>query len=134
MKTILENTFKSIVSDFGSIKRPDISVPSKYKQVCFVNLQINSPGAIASQEICTDSDNSLNYEPLVCAGWKTGRDNLYLLPDGSDAFNVGPITIKGKNWHCFRVVNSKIKMQMKSLGDKVELCDYTPTETSKTKC
>ena len=37
LKSSLENSVKAIVSDYGSIKRPDISVPGKYEMICFVN-------------------------------------------------------------------------------------------------
>lgn len=130
LKTNMENAFKSIVSDYGSIKRPDLDVPGKYEMVCFV--QTERKAAADTTDLCRkDGPDDELYEPVVCSSWKIGTDNLYLVPDGSESWDVGPITIKnddkpyaGQPFICFEVNNNKINMQLKSLGDKVEISHY----------
>ncbi|MFC1723969.1 hypothetical protein ACFL0V_07575 [Nanoarchaeota archaeon] len=131
LKTGMENAFKSIVSDYGSIKRPDIDIPGKYKMVCFVD--INRKVAAETFSLCSkEGPDDPIYEPVVCSSWQIGTDNVYLVPDGSESWNVGPIIFKndhkpyaGEGFMCFDVKNNKIKMQLKSLGDKVEVSEYT---------
>jgi hypothetical protein len=135
LKTSIENSISGIVSDYGSVKRPPIDVPGKYRFVCFVD---KSRAADAdSTALCTShaQDPSLAdfYQPIACSGWKTGRNNVFLIPDGSDAFEVGEnMTIDnagqayaGQPFLCLGVVNNKIKLQLEGLGDKVKLSEYT---------
>jgi hypothetical protein len=124
LRSNFQNAFKSIVSDYGTIKRPDFDVPGKFKRVC-LTMPNKDPGSPLCQT------GNVEHEPIVCAGWETGRDNVYLVPDGSQSFSVGDITIEGgRTYLCFDVINGKIKMQLKSLGDKVEVscydCEPTP--------
>ncbi len=130
LKNSMENSFKSIVSDYGSIKRPDFDVPGKYTMVCFVDHTIKDEAAINTYSLCRQEGSV--YEPVICSSWKIGDDNVFMIPDGSESWNVGPITFKNDNkeysgqpFMCFDVVNNKIKMQLKSLGDKVEISEYS---------
>jgi len=124
LKTDIENTFKSIVSDYGSIKRPDLNVPGKYEMVCFVD----KTKAAAAQEtgLCKEDSTDNLYEPVVCASWSLGQDNVYLVPDGSISWDVGNIQINnGDAFLCIPVVNNKVNLQLKSLGDKVQVSMYS---------
>ncbi|MBW2967496.1 hypothetical protein KY362_03345 [Candidatus Woesearchaeota archaeon] len=135
LKTNIENAVKGITSDFGSIKRPDITIPGKYEYVCFVNKDLaKSPegkAKIETDSICTGLGvDTAMHSPVACAAWDIGRDNVFLLPDGSDSFDVGEITIKrpgvtgSADSLCFEVVGNKINMQLKGLGDRVEVSSY----------
>ncbi|MBI5398943.1 hypothetical protein HZB03_05760 [Candidatus Woesearchaeota archaeon] len=118
LKSSVQNAFRGILSDYGTIKRPDLDIPGNYKKVCFIESGSSGVGTPLCMAGTTD------YEPLVCSAWG-GRDNAFLIPDGSDAFNVGEITIEGGvPYACFDVVNNKINLQLKSLGDKVEISTY----------
>jgi len=136
LKTGLENSFKSIVSDYGSVKRPDISVSSKYEMICFVD-KSRPDGDIDNTAICNKAIADAQklsdlYQPIMCAGWKTHRDSIFLLPDGSQSLDVGTtLVIKNDNqpyagqpFLCIKAVNNKIKLQLAGLGDKVEASEY----------
>jgi hypothetical protein len=115
----IENSVKAITSDYGSIKRPDFNVPGKYEMVCFVDKNLYSE----TDELCRP-DSEL-YQPLVCSAWKLGNDNVFLVPDGSESFDVGKIVMEGgKHFICFNVVGNRIKLQLTGLGDKVEVSKY----------
>ncbi len=130
LKTNMQNAFKSIISDYGSIKRPDFDIPGKYTMVCFVDTA--NKAAADSSDLCRqDGGDDPLFEPVVCSGWKIGKDNVYLVPDGSESWDVGKIIFSsdnnpfaGQHFMCFDVVNNKIKIQLKSLGDKVEISKY----------
>lgn len=130
LKTNIENSVKAITSDFGSIKRPDFTVPGKYEMVCFVD-KTRAADADAT-DICTlRTGNEDIYQPIACSGWKTGRDNVFMIPDGSESFDVGTISIvnsgesyAGQPFICFEVVNNRIKLQLTGKGDKVEVSAY----------
>jgi len=125
LKTSVENSVNGIASDYGSIKRPPIDVPGKYKMVCFVD-KARKDGASATALCNRIPGEEKYYEPIVCSGWQTGRSNVFLVPDGSENFDVGTIVVEGgKPFICMDVVNNKIKLQLKGLGDKVEVSEYT---------
>ena len=130
LKTSMENSFRSIISDYGSIKRPNLDIPSKYSMICFVDK--DRKAAADTTSLCRkDGPEDTLFEPVICSSWKIGEDNLYLVPDGSESWDVGPIVFKNDNtdysgqpFMCFEVNNNKIKMQLKSLGDKIEISLY----------
>jgi hypothetical protein len=51
---------------------------------------------------------------------------VYLVPDGSESFDVGEIVITEGDlpFMCLEVINNKIKLQLMGLGDKVEISEY----------
>jgi hypothetical protein len=129
LKTSLENAFKGIISDYGSIKRPDIDVPGKYSMVCFVDKSVveANPANADGYALCTSQPTlERYYSPIACSGWKTGRNNVFLIPDGSEAFDVGNIVIDSLNhFICFDVVNNKIRLQLEGLGNAVKISEYS---------
>lgn len=132
-KTEFENTVKTMVSDYGTIKRPDMAVSGKYKRVCVVDFsKPYSPGSVGT--LCAFGDPE--SEPLVCKAWERGSQqyiqnpgkdiqlqNIFLTPDGSDSFNVDHITTgqDDAGMICAKVKNGKAHFQFKSLGDSVEI-------------
>lgn len=137
LKTSIENSVRAIVSDYGSIKRPDISVPGKYEMVCFVDKDATD-ASIAASAICDKSAAEMlaqgddkYHQPIICAAWKTHNNNVFMVPDGSDAFSVDATLVidenmptAGHHFICFDVINNKIKMQMEGLGDRVKISQY----------
>ena len=123
LKTNVENSFKSIISDYGSIKRPDLDVPGRFRMLCFVDK--TKAAASATTDLCREGGADGLYEPVVCATWSLGRDNVFLVPDGSVSWDVGDIILNdGDAFLCLPVVNNKVKLQLKSLGDKVRVSTY----------
>jgi hypothetical protein len=129
LKTSIENSIGSIASDYGSVKRPDFTVPSKYTSVCFVDKSASEAG-IDAQEICQE-------EPIMCEAWKTHRNNVFLIPDGSEAFDAGVISItKGNDdnapYLCVPVVNSRLRVTLTGKGDRVQVEEYIPEDEQTT--
>jgi len=130
LRTGLENSVKSIISDYGSIKRPDMDIPGKYEMICFVDK--SRSGDAQNTAMCSPQQGLDSFhQPIACSGWKTGRDNVFLIPDGSESFDVGTIMISnegkpysGQPFVCLEVINNKIRLQLKGLGDKVEVSEY----------
>ncbi|MBI5880558.1 hypothetical protein HZB90_00335 [archaeon] len=129
LKTGLENSFKGIISNYGSVKRlDDLNIPGKYSMVCFVDK--DSASRAAEFAICTPQPPPLDkyHNPIACSGWKTGRSNVFLIPDGSDSFDVGKILFEdneGRPFLCLDVVNNKIKLQLESRGNAVKVSEYS---------
>ncbi|MFQ5475146.1 MAG: hypothetical protein ACE5DM_04885 [Candidatus Nanoarchaeia archaeon] len=135
-KQAFENNVKTMVSDYGTIKRPDFAVPSKYRKVCIVDFKKGyTSGFVSDTATCVLGDQKKS-EPLVCSSWKQGAQqyvsnpgaqstlsNVFLTPDGTDSFHVDKISVPD-GMLCAPVENGKIKLQMKSTGDSVEVTLY----------
>jgi len=103
--------------------------------VCFVDKE--RPTLADVSALCTGgSPYDLDKKwPIACEGWKTERNNVYLIPDGSEAFDVGDIrlvTISAANEVieipelCVPVINNRMYVQLKGLGDRVQVSEYDP--------
>jgi hypothetical protein len=131
LKTNIESSVKSIASDYGSVRRPDFAVPGKYTEVCFVDR--NKAAAADISGLCDSTKD--DYEPIACEGWKTKRYNVFLIPDGSEGFDVGEISIynaaTGEGnapYICVPVVNGKLRVTLTGKGDRVQVEEYVPED------
>jgi hypothetical protein len=87
---------------------------------------VKSIAASETSDICQSRAGREKYhQPIVCSGWKTGRNNVFLIPDGSESFDVGNIVMEHGNFLCFDVFNNKINLQLTGLGDRVEISSYS---------
>ncbi len=121
----IQNSVAAISSDYGSISRPTVDVSGKYEMICFVDK--NRLDAADFTELCGAGDGDIEklHQPIVCSGWKTGRVNVFLIPDGSESFDAGNIVIADDlPFLCLDVISNKIKLQLESLGDRVEVSKY----------
>ncbi|RME78681.1 hypothetical protein D6774_00385 [Candidatus Woesearchaeota archaeon] len=118
----LENEFEILLSDFGTIKRPEIRVPEKFDFVCF------SDGFKAKDDnadICNSGNDA--YSPVACSAYKNDQANVFFIPDGSKNFMVidNKIQINSGSVLCVPVRRGRINLQLESKGDRILASTYS---------
>jgi len=143
-KQQLENTVKSMVSDYGTVKKTSLLVSGKYEKFCVVDFSTYSPGVskyIESSKgnipLISCAQNEESFEPLVCETWKQGFEeynknhvpldritlsNVFLLPSG-DSFNLQNVKLPVNSGGivCVPIKSGKINLNLYSVGDGVEI-------------
>jgi len=115
-ETELESSVKQIAIDYGSVKKLELSLPGKYKQVCFVDLD-------KVPELPPNNALSENY-PLVWDSVTSGSpQNVFLIPPSDMPITVEKMTITAR-FFCLTVVDGKIALRLRGLGASTEISEW----------
>lgn len=110
-KSDIKRAISSISSDYGSIKVEEISVPTGYREVCFVNLSNNA--------VPDDYGIIQNYVEDVITNNAEPR-NVFLYPEGIESVYVGEIEVED-DFLCVDVSYGKIKIKLEGLGNRAKV-------------
>ena len=115
MKTTLESGVEEISLDYGSVKKLDLSIPSKYSEICFVDLGMEEPPLEFRDE-----------HPLMYDAWLSGAQNVFLVPMAETPINVGKIKISDMypGYLCLPIRSGKITLRLEGLGDSTEISEW----------
>ena len=129
MKNEMINLVKSKTVDFGSIEKKEISVPVKYREVCFVK-------SISYGGLPNPSDSIFDKYPLIRKSIEFELDgaepkikqNVFLIADTAEKpFGVGDITLnQSRNkFMCLPVVNNKLRLRIEGMGKYADISGWT---------
>lgn len=111
-QTELEGAVKSIGLDYGSVKKVDLTLPAKYTEICFVDL---------------DKEPSPEFEsmhPRMYESWLGGTQNVFLTPMEDTPINAGDIYVGEKGFLCLPIAGGKITLRLEGLGDRAGITQW----------
>lgn len=118
-KSDLETSIKKIYTEYGSVREKTFVLPTKYEQICFVDLSKVSPPD------CTDKLNDV----YACDVWDTaggsydGADeNVFLDPIAPVKIKVFKISM-GSDSLCLKVDKGRFKLRLEGKGDRTHLSE-----------
>lgn len=100
-------------TDYGSVTKQELTLPNKYGEVCFVDL--NRPA------------NGLSEHPLVYDSWDDNVEaNMFLIKDKTtvDSYYIGNIEITNPYYRCVKAVQGKVTLRLEGKGRLVELSEW----------
>lgn len=107
-------------TDYGSVTKQELSIPSRFNEICFVDLNYD-PSPLTG--ICNQGDP--DYQPLVCDSWDDDvKANMFLIKDKStvESDDVGTIKIKGSSGYiCIKAFQGRVILKLEGKGKYVEL-------------
>ncbi len=101
----LENSVKSMSSDYGSVRRLELQIPASYDEACFVGDNIQP----------ADADAFAIVHPLMYDAWLGGGQNVFLRPMAEAPINVGQLNI-AEGYLCLNITAGRIVLRMEGLG------------------
>ncbi len=122
-KTKLEAEIERISTEPGDVivfnQRNQLKVPSKYEQVCFIDLEKDPP------PITDFCDPSQDY-PVICHAWEQKvEENVFLIPPAPSPIFVGKIEIDAKrgdfyddHYLCLPVKQSLLYLRIEGRGNR----------------
>ncbi len=115
MKDNLTNSTNTISADDSSVVKKEISIPYRYKEVCFVRTY----GGLPYPDVISNS--YLIIKKSVIAGVDK---NVFLVDDMAERpFYVGDITVKD-DFLCIPVLNGKISLRLEGKGNHVDVSEW----------
>ncbi len=112
MKTSLQSAVEEISLDYGSVKKLELTIPSKYYEICFVDLSVDAPPTAFQEE-----------HPLMFDAWLSGAQNVFLVPMAETPITVGKIVID-QEYFCLPVKSGKISLRLEGLGDSTKISEW----------
>lgn len=122
LTTDIKTSVKKISSDYGSVIKKELSIPGKYRYVCFVDLQYHAQ--TAGTGICIDGNP--DYHPTICNSWEDAtQQNMFLITvkEEIQPYYIQGIEIEDK-YKCLYVKERKIVLRLEGKGDYVELSEW----------
>jgi hypothetical protein len=112
MKTNLESAVEEISLDYGSVKRLELAIPTKYSEICFVDLNVETP----PEEFRTK-------HPLMYDAWLSGAQNVFLVPMAETPISIGKIVVD-REYLCITVRSGKAMLRLEGLGDSTKVSEW----------
>jgi hypothetical protein len=115
MKMTLESGVEEISLDYGSVKKLELGIPTKYSEICFVDLSVEEPPLEFMEE-----------HPLMYDAWISGAQNVFLAPMAETPINIGKIKISDRypGYLCLPIKSGKVTLRLEGLGDSTEISDW----------
>tara|TARA_B100000315_G_C14591057_1_gene595832 strand:- start:4606 stop:5127 length:522 start_codon:yes stop_codon:yes gene_type:complete len=123
LSTDLKTSISTIASS-QDVKQKSITVPNKFKEMCFVDLEIDPNPPTGSKGLCDPTHE--DYNLVICNFWKSGAEqNVFLLPKPSDIkIFVGKIAVGSEGYICIPISNGKVKLRLEGLGDRTSISEW----------
>ncbi len=108
----MQNAIASTTSDFGTVKRKDLSICGKYTRVCFV-------------ESFIEADIPLGTDPIITDSVRSGSGkNVFLVEDISkESFYAGNISVE-PDVLCMKATGGKISLRLEGKGNHLILSEW----------
>lgn len=114
----IQSNIKTIASDFGSVKKLQLSLPSDFQKVCFIDFE-KPPG----RGLCTPGQP--DYNPLACDVWEESKtQNVFLVPQADITIKVAQLEIESPGYLCTDVLNGKIVLRLEGKGQKAVVSEW----------
>ena len=127
-KNTLENSIKSIYSNYGSVQQENFVVPQGYSQLCLVDMdyQITTEGL---QQLC-------HYDQIACTVWQQAAqarqqgksgfqsvdENVFLQPASEVPIKVFEFHLEnGQGFLCQEIVGSKMSLRLEGKGSYTQI-------------
>jgi len=111
-QTELEGAVKSISLDYGSVKKVELTLPTKYTELCFVDLE-REP-----------SEEFEQIHPRMYESWVSRTQNVFLTPMEESPINVGKIYVGQSGYLCLPIAGGKITLRLEGLGDRAGITQW----------
>ena len=121
-QTELQSAVRTISSDYGSVKRLELSIPSKYSKVCFVDYAKFNQGSAICTRISGREDE---FNPLICDAWKDQTQNVFLVPFADIPIKTNNLEVSGsEGFMCRTAQNGRIAVRLEGRGDRALIDEW----------
>lgn len=129
-KNDLESAVKRIYTQYGSTQIEEFNLPSRYEQICFVNMD-RTPTSEEMEELCS-------YDQLACTVWQLAQqaqqegnsgyasvdENVFLQPTGPVPIKVFVIMIDDQGnagFLCEKITKGQFALRLEGKGSYTQI-------------
>ena len=116
----LKTTIKALSSDYDSIRKEELLLPSGFNMICFVDNRYLGYGNNVPNCVDLKQDSRAIVEDAMGAG----TANIFLVPDGTENYMIGNIEVS-QGCICIERTGNKAVFRVKGLGNGVEISEWS---------
>jgi len=122
-KTDLQSEIRTIASDYGSVKKLDLTMPGRFDVFCLIDIEQRNLASTTG--LCTLGHP--DYNPEVCDAWETegNEENAFLIP--ITPIKVSKMDIDG-GYLCIKPTGNKISLRLEGLGDRTKVSEWAAVQ------
>ncbi len=113
----IEREIRTIAPDTGTVRKVELSLPSRYEKVCFVDYD-SAPQDTAD---CLNDYPELNA--LMCDAWTAKTQNVMLEPWADIKIKTPDLKIEN-GYLCVEPINGRITLRVEGLGKKAKVSEW----------
>lgn len=103
----MSNAVKAISLDFGSVKKLELTTPTRYQQLCVL---------CSTSETCAPSPEFSQAHPLVFESWQGGSQNVFLVPLSETPILLDRVEAQDGGF-CTPIIQGKVTLRLEGKGD-----------------
>lgn len=119
-ETDFKNAVKAVSLDYGSVKKLELSLPSKYQELCiFCSSDYNPSWTGCDNVASTEFQKIVQEHPLLIESWNYGRSaqNVFLSPLAETPLNIERIEVATAGF-CEKLIEGRITLRLEGKGDR----------------
>ncbi|MBT4604492.1 hypothetical protein HOC01_02540 [archaeon] len=122
-KSDLENSVERIHSEYGAVRQSEFLLPSKYEEICFVDLDADFD---PNNELCSKN-------PIACDVWETASqeggyaaadENVFLTPPGPVVLKVFNLEIED-GFLCEDIFSGSFALRLEGKGSRTAVSEVS---------
>lgn len=119
-QTEIQSSIRTTSADYGSVKKVELTLPSRYEKVCFVDYdKFNTQNPICSLTAGQEKD----YNPLICDAWESRTQNIFTVPVADETIKTMQLEID-EGYLCVKTSNGRIVLRLEGRGDRAALSEW----------
>ncbi|MBD3249780.1 hypothetical protein GF336_07070 [Candidatus Woesearchaeota archaeon] len=121
----LEREIRTIAPDTGTVRKVELSLPSRYEKVCFVDKYDPGTTSLPSNGVCDEAHE--DYNALMCDAWESYTQNVMLEPWADIKIKTPDLEIPPEdelNSLCVEPINGRITLRVEGLGKKARVSEW----------
>ena len=122
-KSDVKSTITTVSQDYGSVKVAEFEIPPNFRAVCFVNLNYNPTHLLSPAKINQDKFPYISDRVYDIIHHNSQKQNMFLMPQGTESDYVGNITVEAQGFQCFNVSQGKLKLKIEGFGNRARLSE-----------
>lgn len=112
----LQSAIETVKRDYGAVQRVDLRVPQA-DLLCFASAQ---------------PENTYNFEtayPLLYESWRTGTENVFLLPKQATPILVPDLVVDNEQgWFCLENPGRHVSLRVEGTGKNARVREWTSAQ------
>jgi len=126
----IRNTIKTMSSEYDSIKKAEMQLPSKNSMICFIDTEalgttLNTCTYGASNIAASSQQKIINSWEIIKDSVKDKTANIFLVPDATENYLIGNIQLDNNNCLCIEKQGTQATFKVTGLGNGVKIGTWT---------
>jgi hypothetical protein len=117
-ETDLASEVETMSLKFGSVKRLDLTLPTRYREVClFCDPELTKKGLASCDPALSSAQTFKQDNTLLFESWEGGAQNVFFRPLADTQILIENLEVQGVG-NCTSVIDGRVSLRLEGKGDR----------------